>query len=210
MNDDDLGALISPWLGEDLEGLDGLPLPRLVAVSLPMTDNTMIEKFQNSLHEIAPNIRIDTHEDWLSQLLKLTRILRLIAVFVVLLIGGITVTAIAGGIRSRMAIHKEDVELLHLMGASDHYISRQFQRHGRLIALKGSISGVIIGALFLYITSLFAHFNSASTTANLATMPGIGLSIYNYASFLLLPIFAALLASYTAQFTVARALGRMP
>ncbi|MCB1721289.1 MAG: permease, partial [Alphaproteobacteria bacterium] len=106
--------------------------------------------------------------------------------------------------RSRMAEHKADIELLHLMGASDLYITKQLQRHAVVLTLKGALIGVLSGLVILLMLSAFGGSGEG------ATIPGMHLSASQIIILLLLPGLIALIASQTARVTVLRVLGQMP
>lgn len=197
-----INALVSPWLGDDVV-LDDIPLPGLVSVHMQIGGEDKLREIETGLKNISPDIRIDTHESWLGDILRLAGTLKLSAFITTLIIGLTTVTAIAGAIRSRMAEHKADIELLHLMGASDLYITKQLQRHAVVLTLKGSAAGLFGGAVVLLFLSLIGHSSSG-------LLPGLSLSATQMVFLALLPFLASAIASYTARFTVLRVLGQMP
>lgn len=203
LSKEDTQALISPWLGDDWS-VEDIPLPGLISVELSDSNPETVQKLGYDLKKIDPDIRVDTHETWLNDLLKLTGALQFSAALITLIIGITTVTAIAGAIRSRMAIHAEDVQLLHLMGASDEYISKQFQRHALIITLQGAGTGMVLGFMLLLIIYLF----SGDTAVTL--IPDFHLSTPHILTILSLPALACLIAGATARFTVLRVLARMP
>ncbi|HOO82558.1 MAG TPA: permease, partial [Alphaproteobacteria bacterium] len=141
---------------------------------------------------------------WLEDILRLAGTLKLSALIVTLIIGATTIVAIAGAIRSRMAEHKADIELLHLMGASDLYITKQLQRHAVVLTLKGALIGVLSGLMILLMLSAFGGSGEG------ATIPSMHLSTSQIIILLLLPGLIALIASQTARVTVLRVLGQMP
>ena len=145
LDDKDIQDLVEPWLGKDAP-LQDIPLPGLISVELNSSEPEAMGKMTTDIKVVDSDIVIDTHEAWLQSLLKMIGSLRFAAFVVVIIIAATTVTAIAGAIRSRIAVHKADVELLHLMGANDEYIVRQFQRHALTIALQGSLLGTLAAA----------------------------------------------------------------
>lgn len=203
LNEDDIHGLVSPWLGDDVV-LDELPLPGLLSVELHVRDEAKLRDIQKALNSVAKDIRLDTHENWLNDILRLAGTLKFSALIVTLIIGLTTVTAIAGAIRSRMAEHKADIELLHLMGASDLYITKQLQRHAVILTLKGAALGVLGGLLILLMLFVFGGQGDA------ATLPGLRLGGLQIVFLLMLPAVIGAIASYTARFTVLRVLGQMP
>jgi len=205
MSEEEIAALLTPWLGENLV-LQDIPLPALIAVDIKpkIKDlDAQITALQENLAAIAPDIRIDTHEDWLGELVRFTASLRFGALMVTLLIGVTMVAAVAGGINSRIAIHRKEVELLHLMGARDNYINRQFQRHALILCLQGSLIG-LCGAFV--IMGLIALVSGGGNTL----LPDMSLSTSQIGILLALPAFSALVGAVTARYTVLRALSKMP
>lgn len=181
-----------------------MPLPGLISVDMITMNDRLLEEMQTEIAAIAPNIVLDRHESWLGDILRLTGALQFATIFITLMIGATTVIAIAGAVKSRIAIHRKDVELLHLMGASDRYISRQFQRHALILALQGAVAGTVGGALILMGVSLFA-----GDTAS-ALLPEFTLTMVHIFTLILLPAFACLIAGVTAKYTVLRELALMP
>ncbi|MAE51418.1 MAG: permease [Micavibrio sp.] len=200
----EIQELIAPWLGEDAENIPDMPLPGLIAVEFITINDHLIEKMRADLANIAPNIVIDRHESWLADILRLTGALQFATLLTTLMIGATTIIAIAGAVKSRIAIHRKDVELLHLMGASDRYISRQFQRHALILALQGAAAGAAAGLLGLLAISLFAGDTAA------ALLPEFQLNMIHIFTLAALPAAACFIAAATAKFTVLRELALMP
>jgi cell division transport system permease protein len=199
----DIQSLVEPWLGKDAPLAD-IPLPGLISVELHSSDRAAMDKMAKDIKVIGDDIVIDTHEDWLQSLLRMISSLRFAAFVVVLIIAATTITAIAGAIRSRIAVHKADVELLHLMGANDEYIIRQFQRHALTIALQGSLIGTFSALLVL----LAIKYASGTDAASM--LPTISVDIIHGLSVVALPLIACGIAALTARFTVLRSLSLMP
>jgi cell division transport system permease protein len=195
--------LVSPWLGTDAS-MDEMPLPGLISAKLKVSSETQVAALEKALRSIDDSVRLDTHESWLGDILRLAGSLRLAAVFVTLMIGFTTVIAVAGAVRSRMAEFRKDIELLHLMGASDNYISRQFQRHNVILALRGSVMGLSAGAVTLLALSVL------SQSAQSGLVPTISLSAVEMLGLASLAGAACLIAFAAARFTVLRTLSAMP
>ncbi len=202
LSQEEIQELVSPWLGEDLS-IGDMPLPGLISVELNSRNPENLKSITDAVTAIAKDIKIDTHETWLNDILRLAGTLKISASFVTLIIGLTTITAIAGAIRSRMAEHRDDIELLHLMGASDMYITKQLQRHALILTIKGSIFGLGAGLAIIGLMSLLGSSDNP-------VMPGLSLSIPNTVGLLLLPIAISFIGWITARFTVLRVLGQMP
>lgn len=203
LDEKEISALVSPWLGNDLI-LDDIPLPGIIAIELNVSDPSALEKLENSIRKISKSAVLDTHRDWLKDILRFAHALEFIAICIALIIGAITITAISSGVLSRMAIHKEELEILHLIGATDDYIARQFQRHAAFLAFKGSCLGTFIG-LMVTIVVVFLASNSQNPL-----IPQLALSGQEIFILLLLPLIVTLIALLAARYTVLRTLAKMP
>ena len=195
--------LIEPWLGTNALTSD-IPLPVLISVTLTDSNSNHLQTLQTTITKTAPNAHLDTHDAWLSDLLKLTGTFKFSAGLITLVITIITITAISGAILTRMELSRSDVELLHLMGANDTYITRQFQRHAFLLSLKGTIIGTLTSLLILFIISK----TTGQTTD--AIFPALTLSAPIAVKFTLLAATICLLSSLSARLTILRALSQMP
>ena len=203
LSEDEIETLVEPWLGQGILR-DDFPLPGIISVETGDMTAQTLQHIHNRITSIAPKARIDTHEEWLKDLLRFTGALQLAAVILVLVIGVTTVTAVAGAIRSRLAIHHAEVELLHLMGASDRYITKQFQRHSLLLALRGGMFGALTGGLALIAIGWVAGEMSV------AILPDFRLGPIHMLILATLPFVASLIASSTARITVLNVLAKFP
>ncbi len=200
---EDIKKLLEPWLGKDAL-LDALPLPGMISVRLRSSGPETLQDLTQAIKAVNAGITLDTHESWLQDFLRLTGALRFATLIVTALIGIATIAAVAGAARSRMAIHSRDVELLHLMGASDEYITRQFQRHALSLSLKGAALGTLAALLALGAIRLFSKDVATSI------LPDISLGVFYTIALLMTPLASCAIAAFTARFTVLRALARMP
>ncbi len=203
LGEEEIEAMVSPWLGEGLV-LDDIPLPGLISVELIESGPETIAELEGKIKAVASQARLDTHESWLGDLLRFTGAMQFAAALLVLVIGLTTITAAAGAVRSRMAVHKAEVELLHLMGASDHYVMRQFQRHSMLLALQGGIAGTVAGGLAILVIDWI------SGEIGVALLPDFTLNAVQLAILAVMPVIVAMIASLTARVTVLRTLEQLP
>jgi len=203
MDKADIIQLVSPWLGDNV-GLENVPLPGIISVKF--NDQTIfdMDELRSNLTNIAPQARLDTHEGWLNDVLSFTGAIKMAAVIMTLIITITTIVAVGGAIQSRMAVYREELELLHLMGASDGYISRQLQRYAFLTILKGALIGMVAGWILLFIIGLMAGKMEVSL------LPEFSLSFIQICILLFLPVLIAAIGMGTARQTVLRFLRQMP
>lgn len=203
MTEKDVQDLIAPFLGNNL-AMDNIPLPGIISVRVQEGATIDIPALERRLHTIAAQGRIDTHESWLQDVVRFTGALQFAAALLTLIIGATTLVAVAGGVRSKMAVHKDELELLHLMGASDSYIARQLERHTLFLAFQGGVIGLALGSALLWLIGY------VSGEMGVTLLPDFSLDGTQKALLAALPVFIALLAMGTARTTVLRTLSEMP
>lgn len=205
LSEEQIKDLISPWLGDAVND-NTLPLPSLISVTLidKGEKSRHIDKISKNLAIISKDIQIDTHESWLDDVLTLAHTMQLASSAIGLTIAFITIIAVSGAIRAKIAVHRREVQLLHLMGASDRYIAKQFARHALILGAKGTTIGVVCGALLLLILQWF--FDRAQNPL----FPTFDITAIHIISLVMIPVLGCLIAAITARFTVLRALSQMP
>ncbi len=203
MEEQHVKKLLSPWLGEDMV-MASIPIPGIISVTFEKGAKPNLKTLESEIKEVAPRARIDTHESWLSEVARFTGALQFAAILLGLIIGVTTLVAVAGGVRSKLSENKEELELLHLMGASDSYIAKQLQRHTLILSLHGGLIGVAGGAIVLFIIGLVAG------NMGVDLVPDFKLDGMQKIMLVLLPLPIAALAMLTARFTVMRVLTKMP
>ncbi len=200
---DEIVRLLEPWLGAGASYGD-LPLPELIAVGIDPSAVPDLEKLSQRLARAAPGTILDDHQSWLGQLLDLARSIELVAVLVVVLVGASAVTMVVFATRMGLAIHGRVIELLHLIGAQDSYVAREFEMHSLKLALRGGVFGLALAVITVVLVErLFARMEAA-LLPDLALVPG------EWAVLALLPLVVAGIAMLTARLTVLGTLGRMP
>lgn len=203
MSEEEIKELVKPWLGDGVLLAD-MPLPGLISLKLKEITPQTVALLEARIKTVAENARLDTHEEWLEDLLRFTRAMQFAALVLTVVIGLTTIIAVVGAVRSRMAEYHAEVELLHLMGATDDYISGQLQRHSRSLAFRGGIFGVILGILML----IFMGWIAGEMEINL--LPDFVLGKSQMFVLSMLPVLAALIATIAARQTVLRVLAQMP
>jgi cell division transport system permease protein len=203
LTDQEITDLVKPWLGDNLP-LANIPVPGLITLQMRDADQTTYKVLSDRIAAIDPRAQLDTHEEWLKDVIRFTGALQFAAALLTIVIGFITAMAVAGAIHARMAVNREEIEILHLMGAADSYISRQFQRHSLVLALQGGLAGMAAGLLAL--TAI--GWMSGRMEINL--VPGFSLQGWQVAALICLPLVAGVIAIVTTRQTVNKALTRLP
>lgn len=201
LTETEIRALVEPWLGGKISG--DLPLPALIDIRLSGTGD--VAALQNEILTLTPEATVDTHQETLDDIGLLISAARTFVVLLTAVIALLAAAAIAGIVRAKLAIHHDEVETLHLIGASDEYIARQFRRH----TLKGTVKGALGGVACMLLT-LFALAH-VTRGIDAAILPQVDFTPLYWAALVLGPLaLGAVIAHVTAQATVARTLAKLP
>jgi cell division transport system permease protein len=203
-----VAKLLEPWLGADFPA-DELALPRLVDVRIDVGRGVDLAALRAQLAKAAPGAVLDDHRLWLDRLASLGFSIELTALVILALVGAAAVLAVIFTTRTGLSVHRDVIELLHLMGARDGYIAGQFQHQALRLGLGGGLIGLVLALVTLaglsYAASAAAELGQAATP-----LPNLQLAPWNWVTLGLLPGAAALIAMLTARLTVLGALARMP
>ena len=202
IDDAQLLRLLEPWLGHYVEVGD-LPLPQLIDVALKAKTDLDLRALSNRIAAQVPGTSIDDHEIWLERLVRLIEMIEGVAAAVLIFVGLATVGTVVFTTRTGLAIHKEAIEVLHLIGAQDSYIARQFAGRAMALGLRGGIMG-----LALAIPTVLGVGYLAQPIEG-ALVPQLGLEPAHWGTLAVLPVAAAVIAMLTARLTVMRTLGRI-
>lgn len=197
-----VARLLEPWLGKDSE-IAGLPLPQLIDVRTAEGSGLDEAALAKRLDAAAPGAQVDSHRVWLNRLLSLLRSVQLLTVGVLGLIVAATVATVVFTTRTGLAIHGDVIEVLHLTGAQDTYIARQFGSHALGLGLKGGLQGLALALPTLWgIGYLYSGGSGLLPPLSMGWGEWIGVAV--------IPLSVAALAMVTARMTVLRSLARMP
>ena len=127
LNNEQLNDLLRPWLGDDVSVSD-LPTPRIIDVKLAKNVFIDFDQLREDLSQASPQASLDSHKIWLNKLIALTDGLKLIAMTILALVIAITSGAIFYTTQMSMGLHKDIIEILHIIGAKDTYIAQQYSK----------------------------------------------------------------------------------
>lgn len=202
VDDERMRALLSPYFAADDFG-DDLPVPALIDVKLSRPGAISADELRAAIAPVAPSARVDANAQWLAPLTDVLGTVRWLAVALVALMAAATSAAVTLASRAAMNTHRETIETMHLMGATDKQVARLFERRAALDALTGSLGGFVLGALIV----LFVGGRLQAVGAALLAEGGLGQ--VGWLALALLPPAAVLLAIATARLTVTRALAKL-
>ncbi|OHC83383.1 MAG: hypothetical protein A3G73_06490 [Rhodospirillales bacterium RIFCSPLOWO2_12_FULL_67_15] len=178
-------------------------MPRLIDVRTRPGARPDLESLRVRLAGAAPGTAVDDHRAWLGRLLALMRALEATALAVLGLVLVVTVGTVIFTTRTGLSIHHEAIEVMHLIGARDSYIARQFAGRALALGLKGGAIGLMLALPAL--ATVGALFGRESG----GVLPEVTFSLLHWAAIGALPLMVALTAMVTARFTVLASLARI-
>ena len=204
MTNEDIAKLIGPWLGSgDL--LQELPMPVLVDVTRLEVDGAPDnDQILSTAKDVIADVTLDTHEEWLADLMQLAKACRMILIVISVILAITAALTVAATAKTRLALHKAEVDLLHLIGATDSYIATQFQRQAFRLATEGAAAGLLAAIITMAVIG-FAKQHLGDTL-----VPQIRLSWVEWLTLLVTPAIAGLIAIIASRFTVLHVLKKMP
>lgn len=197
-----VAALLEPWLGTT-GGLSDLPLPILIDVQLVPGSHVDLETLGDRLATAVPGTTVDDHRVWLDRLLRLIRVVEVLAGVILALIGVACIGTVVFTTRTGMAIHREAIEVLHLIGAQDTYVASQFAGRALSLGMKGGGLGLLLAIPTL------AGIGYLARNLGSGMLPDFTLDVVHWAALGALPVAAAVISMVTARLTVLGTLRRM-
>ncbi len=204
VSDEELDALIAPWLGEAGAESDAVPTPALIDARLrgAVTD-LRLEEIRTALRRQAPGAQVDAQSSWLAPVFGAIQSLQLLALGLVVLLAATSAAAVWLAARSALGANHETIEIVHLLGGTDGQIARIFQRSVGIDALFGGIAGLALGTIaVLLLGRQFAELGSGMVA-------GGGLGVGDWAAVAAIPVAGVMIAMLTARLTVLSALRKI-
>ncbi len=196
-------ALIERWLGTGNVPSD-LPLPRLIDVDIAPGSGLDAESLALRLRASLSGVSVDDAKLWLDRLADFGRSLELLAIAVVVLIGLAAVATVVFTTRMGISIHRNVIELLHLIGARDGYVAAQFQRQAMMLGLRGGVLGIVFAVATLY------GLRHVAGRLETPLAPEIPVAHWAWGLLAAVPVATAVIAMVTARLTALRELAKMP
>ncbi len=183
-------------------------MPRLIDVRIDPAAPPDLAALRARLATL-PGAVLDEHRLWLDGLADLALSIEITALLILALIGAVAVLTVIFTTRAGLAVHHGVIEVLHLIGARDGYIARQFARQVLSLGLRGGIAGLALAVLTLL---GIGHAGAAMPYLGqgVGLLPALTLAPWHWAVLAGLPLAVALIAMITASIVVRRALARMP
>lgn len=202
--------LLEPWLGSG--NLDDLPIPRLIRVTVDEGAPPDFAVLGDALKAKIKGASLDTHKRWQAELTRMARALSTLSFAVLFLICISAIAMVIFATRTVLDANREVVDVLHLVGARDGYISRQIDGRFLKTGLWGGLIGVALGLLTFFLLGLTGTAGAggvADASRNLLFAPP-GAAAWNYGILLAVPFAATLISLVTSRMTLIRMLRNMP
>lgn len=195
----EITTLFHSLLGEDVD-VKLLSLPTIIDVSFDGKEKVDTKILEAHLKNISPNIQMVNHQDWQTQVLSLIQtsiIMALIITFLILL-AAIVTTSFAT--HTSLLIHRQVIEVLSLIGATNSYIAKQFQMH----ALKQGLIASAIGSGMAFLSFLGISF--LLEKAGFPFFMTTSFFVQSICVFVLAPLLTAFAMMFSARWAVMKEL----
>lgn len=201
----ELEALLEPWLGQQaLSSDEAIPVPALIDVRLEgAVTPQRLAQLRSALVAAIPSARVDAQAGWLEPVFDAVASLQWLALGLIALLAATSAAAVWLAARSALGSNRETIEIIHLLGGTDHQIARIFERSIGGDAALGGLAGLLLGASAIFVLGRqFARLGSGMVA-------GAALAPLDWVLLALIPVIGILLAMLTARVTVIAALRRM-
>ncbi len=206
--DDELQALLRPWLGSG-PGRLALPMPGVIAVRLadPGLD---VASLGARLQAVAPGTLVEAQDVWIERLAVLAGSLEGCAGLAMAVVGCVAVAVVMVATRAGLSARRETIEIVHGLGATDRFIAGRFSGRATWLAGLGALAGALVALpVLMELTGLAAPFAGMEAPEGVrgtfSALPPV-----LWAGLAGLPAAAAAVGWVTAQMTVRRWLRRLP
>jgi cell division transport system permease protein len=201
--------LLAPWIGS--EGLDALPIPRLIRITADRKNPPDFVALQKTLQDAVPVATLDTHRRWEDELRHMAGTLTILSTLALGLIAACAIAMVIFAARAVLDANKPVIEVLYLAGADDRFIVKQFNTQFLIAGLWSGVLGLLFGALTLFAFGYTrsTEFNGVATEARGLFHAPQGGEWRELVVFMLAPIVATLLAVITARVALTRMLSAL-
>lgn len=193
----------SPLSQEQLERLNFISfskelmlIPVMVDVFLRPEGPSALPQLQADVKKIYPEATVFSHQAVLQKLTSWLSTAQQAVWFSVLFFLIAALLVIIFSVRTGVRIHSSILEILHLMGASDRYISRQFQRH----SFKNTLQAFWIACFFCSGTLLLLFLQLDASLLNFFLSPSFLYQLLFFFVFML--VVSLTLVHLVTHFTV--------
>lgn len=135
--------------GEALDALDENPLPHALVVRPASTDKADVEALAGLLSLMPETDLVQLDTAWVERLSGMLDLARRVVDMAAILLGLAVILVIGNTIRLEINNHREEIQVVKLVGGSDGFIRRPFLYMGFLYGLAGGVMAALTVTLSL-------------------------------------------------------------
>lgn len=179
-------------------------LPTVIDVRLQPDAEPRIDDVASRIRQTLPVATVDVRASQLEPALRLMRAVRLLSLLLVAVLTGTLIAAVVFATRARLAMQRDTIDVLHLLGGDNRDIERIVAGQALRTALTGALGGLACAVLTLLGFGWLAASPEGFSANDLALSWLVALAIAA------IPPAAAAIAGVTAFLTVRRTLAALP
>ena len=192
--------LIKPWI-ENFP--NDLILPRIINIEISPIIPFDAKKLITELEIYSKNIKFETYSDWMYEIQSsITAVQILLGLIVIIILITVAIT-ISYATRSGLNINKKVINIMHMVGATDDYISKEFSKQMMKLALIGGSVGYLFSCFIIFIIKISTSYITNKIIVNFE----FSNEIYLYV--LIIPVIAGVIAKVSAMLTIKQELNNM-
>ena len=199
MTKDETTELLKPWIGDKLD----ITLPRIISTQISDIIPLNLEALTKEIKNYSSLIKLETYEDWMYDFKSTISAIQTLLSLIILLILATTAITISYATKSGLNINKKVINIMHMVGATNKYISTHFSRQMMILAISGGIAGYIISCIVIFI------LKSISKDLSNGIISNFEFPSYIYLEMLIIPIIAGIIAKISAILTIKKELNKM-
>ena len=152
--------------GEQLDILDDNPLPAVVMIKTTkaFSESEKQQELRSDLNKIKGVQEVRLDNDWMEKLTALSWLTAHVAIFCAVLMAIAVFLVIGNSIRSDVYSQRAGIDVMKLLGATDHFILRPFLYTGMIYAVLGGFVAAVLSSFIVsyftsavkYVTDIFA------------------------------------------------------
>lgn len=138
-----------------LELLPAEAFPASIEVELePHVSRQRVADLARQLEQVGGVEAVETYGEWRAQVARLASVATWVALAMATLVLLAVVTIVSSSTKLMLERRREEVEVLRIIGATEHYVSRPFMVEGAVQGAVGAFAAVIFcGVLFVAVES---------------------------------------------------------
>jgi len=199
--------LLEPWLGSGV-AFEDLPVPRLIVVRVAADPAPDLAQLRKLLPEQVAAASLDDHRGFIDRMRTMGRAAFLGGLAVLALVLTATMLSVMFATRGAIATNRSVVEVLHLIGATNSFIAKHFERRFLGLGLKGGlIGGGGAIALFALMELAGRRLLGTATGDQFAALFGsFSIGVIGYTAVVVQIVLVALVTAAASRRTVNRTL----